>query len=61
MRTIPIVVAILLLAVALQAALPSTMSYQGVLNDNGAPVPDDDYSMSFAIYNVESGGAALWT
>jgi len=61
MRTIPIVAAILLLAAALQAALPSTMSYQGVLNDNGAPVPDDDYSMSFAIYNVESGGAALWT
>jgi hypothetical protein len=38
------------------------MSYQGVLKDAaGVPVPDGNYQLTFRLYNVASGGAALWT
>ena len=44
------------------AVVPSTMSYQGVLMDNtGALVPDGNYSLTFKLYNVASGGSAIWT
>ncbi|HEX9653574.1 MAG TPA: hypothetical protein VGA99_07670, partial [bacterium] len=39
------------------AQVPTTMSYQGVLAlPGGATVPDDEYSISFRIYDVSSGG-----
>ena len=42
--------------------VPQTMSYQGVLKDDtGAIVPDDDYEFTFRLYDVSSGGTALWT
>jgi hypothetical protein len=51
-----------LLAGPALAVAPSTMSYQGVLMDNGgALVPDGNYSLTFKLYTVASGGAALWT
>jgi hypothetical protein len=44
------------------AAVPQTMSYQGVLTDNlGNLVPDGPYNFVFKIYNVPTLGAALWT
>lgn len=52
----------LLLAGPALAAGPLTMSYQGVLMDNGgALLPDGDYSLTFRIYSVASSGSALWT
>ncbi len=54
---------ILLVLVAVShAQVPQTLSYQGVLRDaSGTPVPDDDYLVTFRLYDVESGGTALWT
>ena len=44
------------------AQAPSTMSYQGVLTDAGGNiVPDGAYNLTFRIYDVPGGGAALWT
>jgi hypothetical protein len=44
-----------------QATMPSTLSYQGVLQDGaGNPVPDGNYSLTFRIYNIATGGTALW-
>jgi hypothetical protein len=44
------------------AAVPQTMSYQGVLRDaSGVPVPDGVYQVTFRIYDVGSGGTALWS
>lgn len=44
------------------ADAPSTMSYQGVLSDpSGTLVPDNDYAMTFRLYDVSAGGAALWS
>jgi hypothetical protein len=46
---------------AAQAEMPSTLSYQGVLKDAvGNPVPDGSYAMSFALYDVPSGGEPYW-
>src|SRR5260370_620489 len=47
---------------AAHAAVPSTMSYQGLLTDNtGTALPDGSYSLTFRIYNVATSGTALWT
>jgi len=44
------------------AEVPRTISYQGVLKDDeGSIVPADDYEFTFRIYDVQSGGTALWT
>jgi hypothetical protein len=42
-------------------SVPRTMTYQGILNDSGGdPVTDSVYSLTFRIFNVESGGTSLW-
>jgi len=44
------------------ADMPQLLNYQGVLTDgSGVAVPDNTYSIVFAIYNVAVGGSALWT
>mgnify|MGYP003508706161 FL=1 len=41
-------------------AIPQTINYQGVLKDvSGVVVPNGDYSITFKLYNVQSGGASL--
>jgi len=41
--------------------IPKTLSYQGMLaNAAGTPVPDGAYSITFKLYEVASGGSALW-
>jgi len=40
---------------------PSTLNYQGVLTDNnGVVVPNGDYSLTFRLYDSDSGGTLLW-
>lgn len=49
-------------ATAAFAQVPQTLSWQGVLlDDGGALVPDGAYALTIRIYNVGSGGAALFT
>ena len=49
--------------VGVQAAIAPLLQYQGRLTDpgTGAPVGDGSYTMVFRLYNVESGGTALWS
>ncbi len=56
-------IAALLLAPCLaQADIAEIMSYQGVLRDgSGNPVPDGSYNVTFRIYDVDTGGTALWS
>lgn len=43
-------------------SIPQTINYQGVLKDAaGVVVPNGDYSITFKLYNVQSGGTSLWT
>ena len=44
------------------AGAPSLFNYQGLLlDDQGRPVADDNYDITFAIYDVPAGGTALWS
>jgi len=44
-----------------QSQIPNTISYQGVLTDaNGNAVPDGNVALTFRLFDVVSGGTALW-
>ena len=44
------------------AAVPKTISYQGLLKDDaGGLVPDGWYLMTFRLYDISEGGTPLWT
>jgi len=64
MKTVCIIGALILAlitGVAL-ADVPSVINYQGkLLQPSGAPVADGAYGMQFSIYNVATGGTALWS
>ena len=61
----PVVVLLVSILFALSlstAQIPHTLSYQGILADSsGAPKPDGAYNFTFRLYNVSSGGSALWS
>ena len=62
MRATAVVIILMLAAATIAAAVPETMSYQGVLRDDaGAVVPDDAYAMVFTLYDAEFGGNSVWT
>jgi hypothetical protein len=43
-------------------AVPQMITYQGLLTDDtGAPVADGDYSLTFRIYDAETGRNELWS
>jgi len=51
-----------LLNLSAEAEVPQLISYQGVLTDDtGQIVADGTYQLTFSIYDVSSGGSALWT
>ena len=59
-----VLLAALLLTLPLPASsqAPSTIGYQSVLTDaSGNPVADGSQDITFKIYNVSTGGTALWT
>jgi hypothetical protein len=57
-----VVLLLLILTLPSAASIPPMISYQGLLRDpGGAPVPNGDYQLTFRIYDVASGGSALWT
>jgi hypothetical protein len=67
-NTSKIVIFILLTATVLFAVpyshsgVPQLINYQGKLtNSSGTPVPDGNHDVEFKIYDVASGGSALWT
>ena len=43
------------------AAVPGLMSYQGMLKSSGGIPVNGTYSIKFSIYDVASGGVALWS
>ena len=56
------VIALVIPTMSSIADVPEFMSYQGVLRDGiGNPVPDGMYALTFRLYDVETGGVALWT
>jgi len=61
-RTFLSIALTLILAASLSLAqVPKTISYQGVLTDaSGTVVPDGNYNLTFRLYDVATGGTALW-
>ncbi len=52
----------LLFAINLYSQAPKTLNYQGYLTDSGGnSVSDGNQNITFRIYNVSTGGVALWT
>jgi len=50
------------ISTSISAQIPKLISYQGVLtNNSGAIVADGNYSFVLSLYNVQTGGTALWT
>ena len=42
-------------------SIPKTLSYQGLLTkDNGSPVSDGQYTITFSFYSSLTGGSKLW-
>jgi hypothetical protein len=62
-RAIMFAAAVLVVALCATAMadIPETISYQGVLrDDDGNPVPDGNYAVTFRLYDIAVGGTALW-
>jgi hypothetical protein len=50
-----------LFAQGLQAAVPQMINYQGTLTDKSGTPVNGSYAIEFKLYDVPSGGAALWS
>jgi hypothetical protein len=60
--TVVLCLSLLGLVTMASAQIPAKLSYQGVLADNtGTPVPNGNYNLTLSIYDVLTGGSALWT
>ncbi|MFN8366050.1 MAG: hypothetical protein U0Y96_02275 [Candidatus Kapaibacterium sp.] len=44
------------------SGIPNTLSYQGVLTNNlDEPYPDGSYTITFSVYDANTGGTVLWS
>ena len=61
-RTLVLLCGFLLVAMAVQAQIPRTLSYQGMLADSlGVPRADGWYTFNFSLYDELAGGQPLWS
>ncbi len=56
-----IVILIFLFTSVLTAQVPSTLSWQGILQDDSGDLLDGQYTITTKIYDAQTGGNALWT
>ena len=56
-----IITLVLALSASIQAAVPNTMNYQGRLTDDQGQPVTNTVSMTFTIYDAETGGNSKWT
>jgi hypothetical protein len=61
-RTLSLIALAVFLTVSIaRADAPRIIHFQGVLTDDLGDVLEGTYSVTFSLYNVESGGTALWS
>jgi len=54
-------VLLLLFSIRVEAQIPRTLSYQGMLTTQmGSPRPDGEYVFTFCLYTAPTGGKAIW-
>jgi len=51
---------ILIMTLGVFAAAPNKINFQGVLKDSSGNLLTGNYTLTFAIYDVSTGGVALW-
>jgi len=57
-----IVLLIFIGTLSINAQIPRTLSYQGILTDSlGNPKTDGSYNLVFRLYDIESGGTNIWS
>ena len=64
LRVVLVVLAVVgcLVSASFGAVVPQMINYQGTLTDKvGAPLADGNYTIEFKMYDVATGGTALWT
>ena len=59
--TAVLALALMVLASHVRAEVPQLMNYQGLVTDNLGNPLNGTYSFTFRIYDVATGGTALWT
>lgn len=60
-RMLLLTLALTVSSIQVSAEIPNIVSYQGYLTDGGGNPLDGDYTLTFSVYDVSSGGTALWT
>jgi hypothetical protein len=55
-----VVFLMVLITVSAWADVPEVINYQGKLTDSGGNALDGTYSMTFYLYDAETGGSSLW-
>lgn len=61
-RTLTLLICFVAFATQAHAQLVPSLSVQGILKkSNGVSVSDGPYNMTFKLYNVPTGGTALWS
>jgi hypothetical protein len=59
---LPVLILAFALVTEIDAQIPRTLSYQGVLTDAaGQLVPDGNYNLTFRLYDPPESGTAIWT
>lgn len=60
-RLLMLVALFCLFALPVQATVPQLLSHQGLLTDSGGTALTGSFDITVALYNVDTGGSALWT
>lgn len=62
MKKITFFFCVFMVAIATQSIAQATLSIQGVIkNSDGSAVDNGNYSLTFSLYNSDSGGSAIWS
>ncbi|MFQ6091170.1 MAG: hypothetical protein ACE5OR_00555, partial [bacterium] len=61
MLAVGVVIALMVMAILAQADVPQLISFQGKLYDDAGVPLTGGYEITFCIYDVEEGGAPLWS
>jgi len=50
-----------IITLSVSAEIPQIINYQGKVTEDGSPVADGDYTMTFTIYDAETSGSSQWS
>jgi hypothetical protein len=60
-KYVAIIIAFIIIGTTASAAVPNTLSWQGTIKDSNGDNLDGNFNFTFSIYDVSTGGTALWS